>query len=72
MKFEGFAVDLVDAIFQILQTEQNLNYTYKFIHTEDKEYGKYIKKDKKWNGLIGDLLDKVRSIVYLLYKARVL
>ncbi|KOB79075.1 Ionotropic glutamate receptor [Operophtera brumata] len=38
IKFEGFAVDLVEAIFEILQKEENLNYTYKFIHSEDKEY----------------------------------
>lgn len=62
MKYEGFAVDLVDAIFKILQTEQGLNYTYKFVHDTDKEYGKYNKKEKKWSGLIGDLLNKVNPV----------
>lgn len=59
MKYEGFAVDLVEAIFNILQTEHERNYTYKFVHDKDLQYGKYIKKEKKWDGLIGHLLNKV-------------
>lgn len=58
-KYEGFSVDLVKAIFEILKSE-NYNYTYSFFHDEDKDYGEYDVKTKKWNGLIGDLLDKVR------------
>lgn len=58
MKFEGFAVDLTKHIFKLLR-EEGYNYTYEFIHEEDKNYGKYDEKEKKWNGLIGDLLDKV-------------
>lgn len=58
MKFEGFCVDLVAAIFKYLQ-EEGFNYTYTFKHLKDQEYGKYIEKEKKWNGLIGDLLNKV-------------
>ncbi|XP_028033581.1 glutamate receptor ionotropic, kainate 2-like [Bombyx mandarina] len=56
-KYEGFSVDLVKAIFEILKSE-NFNYTYSFFHDEDKDYGEYDVKTKKWNGLIGDLLDK--------------
>ncbi|XP_026748791.1 glutamate receptor ionotropic, kainate 2-like [Galleria mellonella] len=56
-KYEGFSVDLVKAIFEILR-EEKYNYTYSFYHDEDKSYGKYNPLTKKWDGLIGDLLDK--------------
>ncbi|KAM3965018.1 glutamate receptor ionotropic, kainate 2 [Aphomia sociella] len=56
-KYEGFSVDLVKEIFRILR-EEKYNYTYSFYHDEDKSYGKYNPLTKKWNGLIGDLLDK--------------
>ncbi|XP_075975521.1 glutamate receptor ionotropic, kainate 2-like [Anticarsia gemmatalis] len=56
-KWEGFSVDLVKAIFDILKQE-NYNYTYEFVDAKNKTYGKFDTKTKKWNGLIGDLLDK--------------
>ncbi|XP_053604445.1 glutamate receptor ionotropic, kainate 2-like [Plodia interpunctella] len=56
-KYEGFSVDLVKGIFDILRQE-NFNYTYEFVHDKDKGYGTYNSKTKKWDGLIGDLLDK--------------
>lgn len=57
-KYEGFSVDLVKVIFDTLR-KYNFNYTYSFLHDEDKSYGKYDAEQKKWTGLIGDLLDKV-------------
>lgn len=56
--YEGFSVDLIKNIFDILQNEMKLNYTYEFINTNNS-YGKYNPITKKWEGLIGDLLDKV-------------
>ncbi|XP_060801537.1 glutamate receptor ionotropic, kainate 2 isoform X2 [Amyelois transitella] len=56
-KYEGFSVDLVKKIFELLK-EEKFNYTYEFVHEKDKGYGKYDPKTKKWDGLIGDLLDK--------------
>ncbi|CAK1555313.1 unnamed protein product [Leptosia nina] len=56
-KYEGFSVDLVKHIFDTLK-KHNFNYTYSFLHDEDKSYGKYDPERKKWTGLIGDLLDK--------------
>ncbi|CAG4929986.1 unnamed protein product [Colias eurytheme] len=56
-KYEGFSVDLVKHIFDILR-KHKFNYTYSFLHEQDKDYGKYDPEKKKWNGLIGDLLDK--------------
>ncbi|CAG9787778.1 unnamed protein product [Diatraea saccharalis] len=56
-KYEGFSVDLVKHIFAILR-EEKFNYSYSFLHEEDKLWGKLDPKTKKWNGLIGDLLDQ--------------
>ncbi|XP_068617451.1 uncharacterized protein [Battus philenor] len=56
-EYEGFSVDLVKQIFETLRKE-NFNYTYSFKHDMDYKYGHYDKDKKKWDGLIGDLLDK--------------
>ncbi|XP_026733659.1 glutamate receptor ionotropic, kainate 2-like [Trichoplusia ni] len=56
-EYEGFSVDLVKNIFKILR-EEKFNYTYKFVYYDDMEYGKLDPITKKWNGLIGHLLDK--------------
>ncbi|KPJ04259.1 Glutamate receptor, ionotropic kainate 2 [Papilio xuthus] len=56
-RYEGFSVDLVKQIFETLKKE-NFNYTYSFKYDTDYIYGQYDKEKKKWNGLIGDLLDK--------------
>ncbi|XP_046978242.1 glutamate receptor ionotropic, kainate 2-like [Vanessa cardui] len=56
-KYEGFVVDLVEKIFTTLR-KYNFNYTYTFLDKEYKDYGSFDQKTKKWDGLIGDLLDK--------------
>ncbi|XP_021197245.3 glutamate receptor ionotropic, kainate 2 [Helicoverpa armigera] len=56
-RFEGFSVDLVDNIFRILR-EEKYNYTYRFIHDYDMEYGKVDPTTHTWTGLVGYLLDK--------------
>ncbi|CAG5028276.1 unnamed protein product [Parnassius apollo] len=56
-KYEGFSVDLVKQIFETLK-EENYNYTYSFKSDKNYDYGTYDKDKKKWNGLIGELLDK--------------
>lgn len=58
--YEGFSVDLIKEIFNILQNEMKLNYTYEFVNSNNS-YGKYNPTKKKWEGLIGDLLDKVST-----------
>lgn len=55
-------MDLVKEIFRILK-EDKFNYSYEFVHDEDKLWGKYDPKIKKWNGLIGDLLDNVSVMI---------
>ncbi|KAK7071641.1 hypothetical protein SK128_027199 [Halocaridina rubra] len=51
-RYEGFCVDLIQEISEIL----GFNYTIKL--TEDDKHGKYDKKKKRWNGMIGELLDQ--------------
>ncbi|KAJ2951071.1 hypothetical protein O0L34_g5451 [Tuta absoluta] len=59
-KYEGFSVDLVREIFRVMREEfvPSRDYTYTFVNDEDKSYGAINPKTKKWDGLIGDLLDK--------------
>lgn len=52
-RYEGYALDLIDAI------AQQLNFSYKFVLTSDTKYGNYDPKTNNWNGLIKDLLDRV-------------
>lgn len=52
-RFEGYSIDLIDAISKIL------GFKYIFELTPDGAYGSYNKETKKWNGLVKQLLDHV-------------
>ena len=54
-RYEGFCVDLIDEISQVL----GFNYTLKL--SADGKHGKYDDKTNRWNGMIGELLDQVRG-----------
>ena len=54
-RYEGFCVDLIHEISEIL----GFNYTLKI--ADDGQHGKFDKKLGRWNGMIGELLDQVRS-----------
>lgn len=58
-KYEGFSVDLVDNIVQMLNKDEGKHYEYEFLYDPTMDYGEYDDKTKKWTGLIGQLLDKV-------------
>lgn len=53
-RFEGFSVDLIDGISKML------GFKYILRLVEDNAYGSYNEKTKKWNGLVKELLDRVR------------
>uniref|UniRef100_A0A0P4WGS7 Ionotropic glutamate receptor L-glutamate and glycine-binding domain-containing protein n=1 Tax=Scylla olivacea TaxID=85551 RepID=A0A0P4WGS7_SCYOL len=53
-RYEGFCVDLIHEISEIL----GFNYTIKI--ADDAQHGKFDKKLGRWNGMIGELLDQVR------------
>lgn len=53
--FEGYSLDLIDGIAEIL------NFSYRFDIVPDQSYGSYDPKTKQWNGLIQQLLERVRN-----------
>ncbi|CAH0720012.1 unnamed protein product, partial [Brenthis ino] len=53
--YEGYAVDLIQAIFEYIEKERHEKYEYEFYRVED--YGHPIAGTKKWDGLIGELLE---------------
>jgi hypothetical protein len=56
-RFEGYAVDLIKHIMD------EHNFTFEFKLAEDGEYGSYDKNAKRWNGIIGELLDGVKIVL---------
>lgn len=53
-RYEGYSMDLIAEI------ANELNFTFRFELAVDGKYGNYDDKTKNWNGLIKDLLDRVR------------
>ena len=51
--FEGYAIDLISEIAQILK----FNYTFKWV--DDGAYGYKNKETGEWNGLMGEILTQV-------------
>ncbi|GBP79802.1 Glutamate receptor ionotropic, kainate 2 [Eumeta japonica] len=56
-KYTGYAVDLMDQIFEYINKNQKTKFTYKFYRVAGDELGTYNNLSKKWNGIIGDLLE---------------
>ncbi|CAH4033776.1 unnamed protein product [Pieris brassicae] len=55
--FRGYAVDLVDAIFNVIRTKYKEDMKYEFYRVADDNYGNRVPGTKKWDGIVGDLLD---------------
>ena len=55
--FEGFAIDLISEIAEILK----FNYTFKWV--DDTNYGKRNQETGEWNGMIGELLSQVKLFI---------
>ncbi|XP_045593286.1 glutamate receptor ionotropic, kainate 2 isoform X4 [Procambarus clarkii] len=51
-RYEGFCIDLIQEISELL----GFNYTIRI--AADGSHGKYDDKKKRWNGMIGELLDQ--------------
>lgn len=58
-RYEGYALDLIDEI------AHHLNFTYKFVLTNDSKYGNFDEATQSWNGLVKDLLNRVRIVLIL-------
>lgn len=57
--YEGLCIDLIKRLAQDL----HFKYTLEFVH--DGKYGSYDGNTKKWNGMVGELIDKVRGMADL-------
>lgn len=55
-RYEGFSLDLIDEI------SKELNFKYEFYLAPDGKYGSYNKVTKKWDGLVKEILDRVRNV----------
>jgi hypothetical protein len=62
-KFKGFCIDLIEKIASLC------NFTYEIIEVYDGLHGSYSNITMKWNGLIGEIIEKVTIFLYkLLFK----
>lgn len=61
-RYEGYSKDL---IHEILKETLKLNYELEIV--PGNGYGKYDKDTKKWDGLVGHLLDHVSVLIYVIY-----
>ena len=52
--YEGFIIDLLD------QLGTSLDFKYEITPVEDGEFGRPVGRDGEWNGMIGELLSRVR------------
>ena len=60
-RFEGICVDLVEEL------AKELNFNYSFHLNPDDTPGRPDPRTKKWNGMIGELLDGVRRDLSTLF-----
>lgn len=54
-RFEGYAIDLIDELAKLL------GFKYEFILQEDADYGVPIEGTDNWTGMLGAVLEDVRS-----------
>lgn len=64
--YRGYAVDLIDAIFKIVNKDHNLNWEYEFYAVQ--KTGNPIPGSKKWDGLLGDVMEHVSLIIRTYFK----
>ena len=50
--FYGFGIDVIEFL------QKKLNFTYSFVLPKDGKFGVYDKKERKWNGMVGQLVRK--------------
>ena len=55
-RFEGFAIDIIHELSKML------GFNYTFMVQDDKNYGTFNDKTKKWNGMIGKVIAEVSQI----------
>ncbi|XP_038213872.1 glutamate receptor 4-like [Zerene cesonia] len=55
--YRGYAVDLIDAIFKYIREEHHQEFKYEFYRVAEDKYGNQVEGIKKWDGIVGDLLE---------------
>ena len=61
-KYQGFCVDLLKQIAKIC------NFTYEIRQVNDGLHGSYSNITKKWNGLVGEIIEKVNLYCLKFFK----
>lgn len=63
-RFEGFSVDLLKLI------AKNVGFKYVLEVVPDGKYGVYDPESGEWNGVVRQLIDKVKEILEILFLAK--
>ena len=53
-KFEGFCIDLLEKIAKLC------NFTYEIREVNDGQHGSFSFITNKWNGIVGEIIEKVK------------
>ncbi|CAD0201788.1 unnamed protein product [Chrysodeixis includens] len=56
--YRGYCVDLIDAIFEYIRVANKVDLEYEFYIVPGNGYGNPVAGTKKWDGLIGELLEQ--------------
>lgn len=62
-RYKGFSIDVLDAL------AKNLGFKYEIYQAPDGKYGQQL-QNSSWNGMIGELINKVQGIQAALKKKR--
>lgn len=57
-RYKGFSIDVLDALAKIL------GFKYEIYQVSDGKYGSQL-PNGTWNGMIGELINKVRNIQFI-------
>lgn len=65
--YRGYCVDLIDALVKHIKKVNKVNLEYEFYIAPENDYGIQLEGTKKWNGIIGELMEHVSYILFYLY-----
>lgn len=57
--YKGYAIDLIDAIIKNINKINKMNLEYEIYKVPGNGYGSPVAGTKKWNGIIGELMEHV-------------
>ena len=59
--FRGFCIDMLNKL------QDELGFTYTIHHVADGQFGYQDPKTKRWNGLVGEVIDGVSRLLHCVY-----